>query len=170
MLGGGAGYYANRDYGLNYNGTNGNTYGFSDSYNNLDQNYAYNNYNNGDIYGTSGYDQYGNPTAGQYGDGGAYLNNGGYDPNQFGANPDSNIYGGTTYGGTAFDDGIVSGPIFGGPVDNGLPFGDNYPPYGGYERRPNIVTAIPALFANLLGGVIGGIANSNHSRYYDPDC
>ncbi|HEY9678024.1 MAG TPA: hypothetical protein V6C76_08435 [Drouetiella sp.] len=175
LLGAGAAsLYQNRDYGLNYNGSYGNTYQFSNpNYNSWNNgNFALNNFNNfnnysnyGDYanYGNAGYDQFGNPINGgydQFGNQLALADNsqyGSYD----GTYP-SNLYGDTTYGGTPFDSGFMPPPpppdFLGGP--------------GFIERRPNPLNVIPQLFGSIIGGVLGNITSSNHRRYYGgfPDC
>jgi hypothetical protein len=146
LLGDGAAYYSGGDnynnyaYGQNYDGSIGSTYG-------IDPASQFNQFNQ--------YGQIGNPSP--YADN-SYLND---DSDQYLAsnpNPSDNIYGGITYGGPQFDSGIVPPPIFGG-----------YPPplFGGYERDRNPIAAIPALFGNLIGGVLGAVTDSNRRRYYE---
>jgi hypothetical protein len=168
LLGGGAAYYANRDsdgygYGRDYDSGLNLNLGFTDPYSNLNNGYG----DQYSQYGQSGqynqYDLYNNATRynDQYSNGNQYSDNGPiYDPN--GGND-----GGTTYGGTQFDNGFVSRPIY--ETTNGY----GYPPAYGYERRnsfgDNPIAAVPALFGNLIGGLLGNLTNPHRGRYDNDD-
>lgn len=178
LLGGAGTYYANRDYGYGYNNTdsyrNWNTYNQYNQYNNFDQwslNNTYNRYglNQYDQYAWNQSDQYRYPNAiyeSTYADSYDPLLNGTYGNSDYlyGSTYNNNdyLYGGTTYGATRFDDGYNS-PIYETTI------ADSYRPV---YRDANPADAIPRLFSNLIGGVLGTITRSQHHRqYYDRfDC
>ncbi len=158
LLGGGAAYYANRDsygygYGRDYDSGLNLNLGPVDQYSQYGQYDQYALYNNATSYN----DQYLNGN--QYSDNGQY-----YDPDNGG---NDYINGGTTYGGTRFDNGFVSRPIYASTDVDGYP-----PPYG-YDRRnsfgDNPIAAVPALFGNLIGGILGNLTNPHHRRYDNDD-
>ncbi len=163
LLGGGAAYYANRDsYGYGRDYDSGLNLGFTDPYWSLNNGDPYSQYGQYDQYAlynnaTSYNDQYLNGN--QYSDYGQY-----YDPDNGG---NDYINGGTIYGGTRFDNGFVSRPIYASTDVDGYP-----PPYG-YERRnsfdDNPIAAVPALFGNLIGGILGNLTNPHHRRYDNDD-